>query len=183
MGYVVIALFARQGGYDLLADPVGWVLVLLGVRALPDPVARGTLLYAGILALAVSVPLWVPAAIDAVAAEDASLAWAADLPALAFAAVLFHQLRQAAEQAGDRTPAAVLQGLLTLTVLVALLPVAVFGAGLTSLGDLAAGTGQLLNLATVVVLFTYAGRPWAAPRASDLESDPEPGPEADTTRP
>lgn len=161
MGYVIIALFARQGGYDLLADPVGWVLVLLGVRRLPDPIARDTLLYVGALALAVSVPLWVPAVVEAIAREDASLAWAADLPALAFAGLLFHQLARAAQGAGERTTASVLHGLLTLTVVVAVLPVLVFGAGADGLADLAGGSGQLLNLATVVVLFTYSGRTWA----------------------
>ena len=35
MGFVFIALYARWHGYDLYADPVGWVLVLLGVRRLP----------------------------------------------------------------------------------------------------------------------------------------------------
>ena len=161
MGYVIIALFARQGGYDLLADPLGWVLVLVGVRQLPDPVARGTLLYVGSLALVVSVPLWVPQVLEAVAREDASLAWAADLPALLFAGLLFHQLAGAAQLDGERTASTVLQGLVTLTVVVALLPVLVFGAGWTSLEDLAGGAGQLLNLAAVLVLFSYSGHRWA----------------------
>lgn len=175
MGYVIIALFARQGGYDLLADPLGWVLVLLGVRRLPDPVARGTLLYAAALALVVSVPLWVPAVRDAVAAEDSSLAWAADLPALASAALLFHQLAGAARAADDPTPATVLQGLLVLTAVVAVLPVLVFGGGLDGLGDLAGGSGQLLNLASVVVLFTFSGRGWGADPHADPAADPRAG--------
>lgn len=168
MGYVIIALFARQGGYDLLADPVGWVLVLLGVRRLPDPVARTALLYAAALALAVSTPLWVPAVFEAVADEDPSLAWAADLPALVFAALLFHQLAGAARLAGDRGAATVLQTLLVLSVVVAVLPVLVFGAGWESLADLAGGSGQLLNAATVVVLFVQAGRAWAQEPAAPV---------------
>ncbi len=161
MGYVVIGLFARQGGYDLLADPLGWVLVLVGVRRLPSPIARGSLLYLGALALAVSVPLWFPDVLAAVAAEDESLAWAADLPALGFAALLFHQLGQAAQRARERTSMTVLHGLVTLTAVVAVLPVLVFGAGLDGLEDLAGGAGQVLHLATVLVLFTYSGRRWA----------------------
>ena len=35
IGLVIIALRAEFGGYDALADPVGWLLVLLGVRSLP----------------------------------------------------------------------------------------------------------------------------------------------------
>ncbi len=170
MGYVIIALYARQGGYDLLADPLGWVLVLVGVRGLPDPIARSTLLYVGALALVVSLPLWVPAVLEAVTAEDESLAWAADLPALAFAGLLFHQLGQAAQRAGERTAMTVLQGLVTLTVVVAIAPVLVFGAGLDALADVAGGTGQLLSLATVVVLFTYSGRRWAG--APEVDQSP-----------
>lgn len=168
MGYVVITLFARQGGYDLLADPLGWLLVLLGVSRLPDPIARGTLLYVGSLALLVSIPLWLPSVLEAIAEEDKSIAWAADLPALAFAALLFRQLGQAAQGAGEATPATVLNGLVTLTVVVAVLPVLVFGAGWDSLADLAGASGQLLNLAAIAVLFTYAGRLWAgAPALPD----------------
>lgn len=170
MGYVIIALFARQGGYDLLADPLGWVLVLVGVRQLPDPIPRGALLYVGSLALVVSIPLWVPAILDAVAREDESLAWAADLPALCFAGLLFHQLGQAAQRAGERTAMTVLQGLVTLTAVVAVLPVLVFGAGWEALGDLAGGSGQLLNLACVVVLFTYSGHAWAGTPAGTTTS-------------
>lgn len=161
MGYVVIALFARQGGYDLLADPLGWLLVLLGVSRLPDPIDRASLLYVGALALVVSIPLWVPSILEAIAREDDSLAWAADLPALAFVALLFRQLGRAALETGDATASTVLQGLVTLTVLVALLPVLVFGAGFSGLEDLAGGSGQLLNLTIVVVLFAYSGRAWA----------------------
>ncbi len=161
MGYVIITLFARQGGYDLLPDPLGWALVLLGVRRLPDPIDRATLLYVGALALLVSIPLWVPDVLDAVAREDASLAWAANLPALAFAALLFRQLSQSAQRASAFTAQTVLQGLFTLTLVVALLPALVFGGGLEALADLAVGAEQLLNLATVAVLFGYSGRRWA----------------------
>lgn len=161
MGYVIIALFALQGGYDLLANPLGWVLVLVGTRLLPEPIARGTLLYVGSLALLVSIPLWVPEFLGAVAREDPSLEWAVSLPALAFSGLLFQQLGQAAQSSGERTPMTVLQGLVTLTVIVAALPVLVFGAGWDALSDLTGGSAQLLNLVTVVVLFSYSGRRWA----------------------
>ena len=48
MGLVIIALRAEFGGYDALADPLGWLLVLLGVRTLPvEPERRRTLFAAG----------------------------------------------------------------------------------------------------------------------------------------
>lgn len=175
MGYVIIALEALQGvrldgagdvvpgsGYDLLPDPLGWLLVLFGVGLLPREAPRGALPLVGTLALVVSTVLWFPAAAQALAAVDPSLGWAASLPALAFAALLFRQLARSAQGTGDRTAATVLQGLVTLTVVVALLPVLVLGAGWGGLEDLAGGSGQLLNLAAVVVLFSCAGRSWAA---------------------
>lgn len=175
MGYVIIALFARQGGYDLLPDPLGWVLVLLGVRRLPDPIDRATLSYVGALALLVSVPLWFPDVLDAIAREDASLAWAANLPALGFAALLFRQLSQAAQAAGAPTAQMVLQGLFTLTLVVALLPVLVFGGDLTVLEDLAVGTEQVLNLAAVAVLFAYSGQRWAGGPGTAVVAPRKPG--------
>ena len=32
MGLVIVVLVARYGEYDALADPLGWLLVLWGVR-------------------------------------------------------------------------------------------------------------------------------------------------------
>ena len=44
IGLVIIALRAEFGGYDALVDPVGWLLVLLGVRTLPvEPERRKSL--------------------------------------------------------------------------------------------------------------------------------------------
>jgi len=174
MGYVVIALQALQGvrlgpdgdpvagsGYDLFPDPIGWLLVVLGVGLLPAALAFGALRISGLLALVVASALWFPAVAERIAAEDPSLGWAASLPALAFGGLLFYRLADAARAAGERTPMTVLQGLVTLTALVAVLPVLVFGAGWDGLADLAAGSGQLLNLAAIAVLFTYSARPWA----------------------
>lgn len=162
-GFVVIALFARAGGYDLLADPVGWLLVVGGVQLLPDPVARRPLTYLALLALAVSVPIWVPDVAAALAREDESLAWSADLPTFAFTALLLHQLALAATARRDPTAARVCGGLVVLTVAVALLPVLVFGAGWSDVASTATTAAELLRLATVVALFGFAGRSWARP--------------------
>lgn len=163
MGFVVVALFARAGGFDLLPDPIGWLLVLGGVRLLPDPVARRPLTGLALLALAVSVPLWVPDVADALGRQDASLAWAADLPGFALTGLLFQQLGLAATAAGDRTAARVCGALVTLTVAVAALPVLVFGAGWSDVGSTASTAAELLRLATVIALFAYAGRAWTRP--------------------
>lgn len=172
MGFVVIALYARAGGFDLLADPVGWLLVLGGVRLLPDTVPRSALTWLGLLALAVSVPIWVPDVASALADVDESLAWAADLPAFGFVALLLHLLSGAASAAGDRTAGRLCALLVTLTGVVAAMPALVFGAGWSGLGSTASTAAELLRLAVVVALFAYAGRTWARPPMTGSAVDP-----------
>src|SRR5262245_26786738 len=93
MGLVIIALHTEFGGYDALPDPVGWVLVVLGVLGLPaDLERRSTLLAVAALAGVVSIPLWIPGVSEAVADVDESLLWAANLPQLAFVGLLCHVL-------------------------------------------------------------------------------------------
>lgn len=172
MGFVIIALFARVGDFDLLADPVGWLLVLGGVRLLPEPIGRKALTGLGLLALVVSVPIWVPDVAAALAREDESLAWTADLPAFVFTALLFHQLGAAATAGRDRRAARVCAGLVTFSGAVAVLPVLVFGAGWSELATTASTAAEVFRLAIVVTLFAYAGRAWA--RTPILESAAKP---------
>ncbi len=98
---------------------------------------------------------------DALDDADPSLAWAADLPGFVFAGLLFLHLSRAALAAGERRPAGVLRSFLALVVVVAVLPVLVFGAGWDDLGPTASSLGQLLQLGTVIVLFSLSGRAWA----------------------
>jgi hypothetical protein len=164
MGLVIIAMSARFGGYDALADPVGWVLVVLGVRRLtPELPARGPLLGLATLAGLVSAVVWFPQVTSALYDADPSLAWAADLPQLVFSALLCHVLSERAREAGDPRAARWLATTRTLLVVVGLLPVLVFGAGMSGLelaSYLAAGTVALL---LIWLLFTYSARPWARP--------------------
>jgi hypothetical protein len=162
MGFVFVALYARLHGYDAYADPFGWLLVLLGVRRLPrETPLRAAMLATGALALAVSVPLWFPEVRDRLADLDASLGWAADLPAFALVALLCHGLAEAAGTAGDDRAARWLRLLRTAVIVVALLPVVVFGGGVDSLASTAALVAQLLYVALVWLLFSCSGRVWA----------------------
>ncbi|HSP60962.1 MAG TPA: hypothetical protein VLO09_07865, partial [Ornithinimicrobium sp.] len=105
MGLVVIVL-DTLGRVDALPDPLGWVLVLLGVRGLPrDLPHRRPLLVLALLAGTVSVPLWMPGLADRLYDTHPSLLWAANLPQLGFAGVLCLGLAKRAAAAGD-TPAA-----------------------------------------------------------------------------
>jgi hypothetical protein len=168
MGCVFVALYARIGGYDAYADPFGWLLVVLGVRRLPsDTPRRGSMLGTGIVALLVSVPLWLPVVRDGLADLDASLGWAVGLPAFACLAVLCHGLAEAADAADDPQPGRRLRLVRTAVVVVALLPVLVFGAGIDDLASTASLASSALYVALVWLLFSYSGRPWAVAAGAD----------------
>jgi hypothetical protein len=162
MGLVVVLLAAPVHGYDVLADPLGWVLALVGLTELPLP-QRPTLQRLATLALVVSVPVWVPAVRDRLNLTDASLAWAASIPELLTVIVLAHCLARAAGEAGDPRARRWLQTARTLMLVVALLPPVVLGGALDSLVGAATLVGSLSLLLVVVLLFRYAGRPWAQP--------------------
>ena len=160
MGLVVIALTARVAGYDVLPDPVGWLLVVLGARRLPR--SRSVVIVA-VLALAVSVGLWFPDVSHRLAGAHPALRWALDLPQLGFAVVACGLLAGLARAAGDRTAVAWLRTGLVLTVLAALAPIVAFAAqaGQAALATMyAAAAGVLLLL--IVLFFGYSGRDWAS---------------------
>jgi hypothetical protein len=165
MGLVIIVLSARFQGYDALPDPVGWLLVLLGVRALPTDLAhRSALLALAALAGVVAAVVWFPVVTEHLYDADASLGWAVNLPQLLFSALLCHVLAARAAAAGDGKAARWLAMTRTALVVVGLLPVLVFGAGLESLevtSYLAAGVVALL---LIWLLFAYASRPWTGVR-------------------
>lgn len=168
MGLVIVVLTARFHGYDALPDPLGWLLVLAGVVALPEALAqRGTLLTLAGLAGAVSVALWFPAVTDALYDADPSLGWAANLPQIAFTAMLCHTLAALATEGADHKAARWLRVTRTFVIAVGLLPVLVFGADMESLevtSYVLAGASVLL---LIWLLFSYASRPWAAPTIAE----------------
>lgn len=169
LGFVLLLLVTEVRGFDLYPDWVGWGLVLVGVRALPrDYPLRWALLYLGVVALAVSVPLWVPAVGDALADADESIAWALNLPRFGFATGLALALARAAEAADARGPATWWRVLMVGNAVVAVLPVLVFGGGLDGLGVTAGTLVVVVPLAMTVTLFWHSGRTWAgAPERPD----------------
>ncbi len=162
MGLVIILLTAAVHGYDLLADPLGWLLVLAGLSTLPVP-QRGSLQGLATLSLVVSSVLWFPGFRDALNVTDLALAWAAGLPELVTLIVLAHGLAQVARTAGDHRARTWLQTTRTLLVAVAVLPAVVLGGGFDAWDDALGLVGSLVLLLLVVLLFRYAGRPWALP--------------------
>lgn len=162
LGLLLIALEARFGEYDGLPDPIGWLLVLLGLRALTQRTAIGSRLalwYLGAAALAVSAVLWLPGPRAALEDADTALLWAVDVPALGFQALLCLELSRLARSAGERTAAGWFR-LTAIGLVVGLaLPVLYDAAGwawLEGTGDL----GLLLQLLVLVLSLWYSGRAW-----------------------
>jgi hypothetical protein len=167
MGLVIVLLNAAIHGYDVLADPFGWVLVLVGLARLPVRPAD-TLRTLATLSLVVSVVVWFPGARDALNVTDDSLAWAAGIPEVVTVIVLAHALAQAAGTAGDADARRWLLTARTLFVVVLLLPPVVLGGGLDTLVTVAAVVGSLSLLLVILLLFRYAGRPWALPEPAEV---------------
>lgn len=172
MGLVVIALGVTSG-YDPLPDPLGWVLVLVGVRGLPRDWPLWTpLLVVGVLAAIVSVPLWFPAFVEELDRTDESIQWVANLPQFAFYALLALALAYAAAGARERRATTWWRVTFGLALVVIAVPVLVFGGGLEveAVGALAVGA---LRVLVIVLLFAHAGRQWAgAPPAATTPPTP-----------
>ena len=162
LGLLLILLTVVAGGVDLLADPVGWALVLVGVRSLPPAYPlRTPLQYAAGLALLVSVPLVVPGVRDSLLDAGPALGWAVSLPTFLVLGLLAHAVATAASAEGDGSRATTYRVVEVGAVLVALLPVVVFGAGVDVLGPPAALLVVLVPVVLLVSLFLHSDRTWA----------------------
>lgn len=172
LGVLLIALTAKLGGYDIYADPVGWLLILAGMTGFAQvepPLPRRTVLRnLALVALAVSTVIWLPDVDDWLRDAEPALAWAANLPKFGFFALLCHCLAEAADASADaktdlkgKVAALWLRTAETVLVFVMVAPILVFGAGWSALST-AAGTAAALVLLMVMLLaFVYAYRPWA----------------------
>lgn len=164
LGLAIVGLRADLGGYDLLADPLGWLLVLVGLAQLPEDLPRrGLALGTATLAALIAVALWFPQVRDALADADPALGWAASLPQLAALAVIALALSRTADRAGDSGPGGWLLTAALLVVVTAVLPVVVFGGGLDALEAPAYAAAALALLLLVGLLLAYSGRAWARP--------------------
>jgi hypothetical protein len=155
--------------YDALPDPVGWVLVLVGLSALARAsdldldVAR----WLGALALLASVPLWFPQVSHLLVPEynpriAVSFQWFVALPQTLFSLFLVRTIGRAAidEQPRD-TYVAGRFGVLTWGLAAMLvLPVVAYGGGVESLEDPTLLLIGIVNIAVVYYLFRVHRRRW-----------------------
>ena len=149
MGLVIVFLDIGASGWDWVADPVGWVLVLIGLAALKEvlPSYRG-LLVTGWVCLGIALLTWTP---DSVANLGEGFGWVFSLPTLAFCFVLC----DAAMEVTGGTLAPRFDALRWAFVAVGALPLLVLGVGWEWL---TIPTAILAVLTNVVLVFTL----WAA---------------------
>lgn len=158
MGLLIVVLVARFGGYDALPDPVGWLLVLWGVRRTADRTALLTLATAALL---VACAVWFPATQELLDRSDPSLRWAINLPQVLFCVVLCRQLAGLAGAASDTGARAWLRTAMLLNGGLAIAPVLVFAASADDLMPSVHAAAGVVVLLLIVLLFACARRPWA----------------------
>lgn len=148
MGLLIIVLDVPATGWDWIADPLGWVLILLGLSAIREvvPNHRGLAITAWVC-LAVSVIIYPP---DSVATLDDSLGWVFSLPTVVWCFLMTDSLHDVAE-GGRRTT---LLWLRHVFVLVGVLPLLVYLAGLDWLTVPAAVVAVAANIALLYLLWT-----------------------------
>jgi hypothetical protein len=161
MGLVVVVL-DTLGGYDLLPDPLGWLLVLWGVAAFPEGERRAPRL-AAVVAGLVSLAVYPPAVQERVAEAEPALRWAVDLPDLVFALLLARALMRLARPTDPRTDGR-MRAIAAAAAVLAVVPPVLFAAGAESLLAGATLVVQLLWLWLVWNLFAAHARDWAPAR-------------------
>lgn len=86
----LIVIFVDLGDPDWVADPLGWLLVLVGIAGVKQEVPDyGYLAVTAWVCLALSVVTWPP---DSIPTLDATLGWVFSLPTLAFCYLLADSL-------------------------------------------------------------------------------------------
>lgn len=174
-GFLFVAVKVTFGRYDVLADPIGWLLVLFGLRRMARAVdlpATMALAYLGILSLLCSGPLWWPSTASALDRGDPSVLWSVGLGELLFTAVLCHGLATLAQGAKDGRAVLWFRSCEAGLLIGAVAPVLYFGAGLDWLKGVG-NLGQILQLVVLVLCFVYSGKEWtgAAPRPTPAPAD------------
>ncbi|RNM12559.1 hypothetical protein [Nocardioides pocheonensis] len=153
--------------YDALPDPVGWLLVVTGVRRLRPHLDVDVLTWLAWVSFAISVPLWFPQLNHLLVPEyndsiDVSLQWFLSLPQTVFSLALARTIGRTAELQEPRdTFVAGRFGVLTwgFAALV-VLPAIAYGGGVDALVDPTLLGIGLVNVAFIYYLFRVHRREW-----------------------
>lgn len=168
MGMVFIAGYApfpaephpSWDSYDGLADPLGWVLAILGMQVLCRAAtgfdgARWAAWVAG----AISIPLWFPQLNHRL---SDSAGWALSMPQTAFCILLLKSIAESAliKEPGDGYIRRRFGPLMWAFVLLVVLPPIAIGGDLRGLDDTTVAVALLVNLAFIYYLFRVHRRSW-----------------------
>lgn len=148
--------------YDLLADPLGWLLVVHGATALArHDDSYSTARWLAWLAGAVSVPMWLPQVNHLL---DASGSWFVSLPQLGFCLLMAREIGIEAtrQQPPDRYAAKRFGLLFWAFAIVGVLPVVAIGGGVARLVPTTLFFSAVVSLVFVYVLFRVHRREWLA---------------------
>jgi hypothetical protein len=144
MGLIIVFVDVGSGGWDWVTDPVGWVLVLLGLAPVKErlPAYPGVVISAWVC-LVVSVLTLPPDSVDMI---DPTLGWLFSLPTLAFCFLLCDSLADVT----DGGLAVRLRLLRFVFILLAVLPGLVYLGGLEWLTIPAAVVAVVANVTLVL---------------------------------
>ncbi len=172
LGLLILMLRPDYRGYDLLPDTIGWLLVLVGsavfARGLPT---RSGIMWAAGLAAVSAAAIWPPHWEDVVRDQEQSLVWAILLPQIVWS-VLFCLAVTGVSRA-DLGASIWWKYLALVNIAVGVLPILVYGGGMSSLESTLETLNFLGLLAGIVLSFWHASRPWATVAAPERRSERE----------
>ena len=175
MGLLIVFLPAYFPGhphpewafYDALPDPIGWILVLIGVRELSRHLDVDVARWLCVAALAFSIPLWFPQVNHLLVPKynpsiEVSFQWFISLPQMAFGLALVRTIGQAGVLQKPRdTFVAGRFGVLTWGLAASiLLPVIAYGADVKPLVNPSELLIGLVDAVLVYYLFRVHRRTW-----------------------
>lgn len=163
LGLVINMLSPRIGGWDVLPDWIGWLLILLGTwvfaRTLPS---RNLMLGAATGALAISAAQWSPRVVDKLGDAEPAVLWALSLPALGW--LTLYCLAVAGVSRRDAGSSFWWKYIGGMNGAAAVLPIVVYGGKVTQLEGLL-GVLMLMGLTGATVFsFYHSGRDWGLRR-------------------
>lgn len=167
LGLVVV--FLDVGSPDWVADPIGWVLVLVGIAAVKERLSDyGYLLVTAWVCLTLSVVTWPP---DSVPTLDETLGWVFSLPTLAFCYMLADSLTDVTRP-DLATRFRVICWIYVLVTLLPLLPLLLDWEWVATPAQVLA---ILVNVVLVISLFSASDEGAVLPADGESAEDPKVG--------
>lgn len=183
--------------YDALPDPVGWLMVVLGLRDLRrgSELGLGTARMLAVIALLVSIPMWIPQVNHLLVVEHnpdlpeqlaRSIQWFLSLPQTLFGLLLAREIGTKGTEVGDRYLATRFGLLCWGFGALVVLPVVAYGGGVDDLVMPTLVAIAIVNIAFIYYLFAShrrevlggpGPRDWVAEaRARSARNDEPPSP-------